>query len=90
MEGLPDMSLSFTSCLIGNDLPDSTHFGGIRLGPQTSNLNNRVNQASLSAEQWTDHYSLAIKFCADVFPAHRCPSLKPFFLSYVIVTNINC
>ena len=54
------MSLSFTSCLIGNDLPDSTHFGGIRLGPQTSNLNNRVNQASLSAEQWTDHYSLAI------------------------------
>ena len=74
---LPDTSLSFT-----NRKQFARHsfnlFAGIRLSPKTSKTSE--SKASLSlAEQWTENNyrnSLTIKFCADVFPARKCPSLK--------------
>ena len=74
---LPDTSLSFK-----NRKQFARHsfnlFAGIRLSPKTSKTSE--SKASLSlAEQWTENNyrnSLTIKFCADVFPARKCPSLK--------------
>ena len=62
-------------------LPDnlSLSFTGIRLGSKQAR---RVNDstASLSlAQRWTiTEISPTIKFCADLFPAHRCPSVIKF------------
>ena len=60
-------------------LPDTLSLSliGIRLSPKQAR---RVNNGYLLTSRTMDDYriSLTIKFCADLFPAHRCPSAIKF------------
>ena len=56
-------------------------FGGIRLSPQTSKTSEATASLSrLITSRTMDDYrnSPTIKFCADLFPAHRCPAAVKF------------
>ena len=64
-------------------------FGGIKLSRRTNKTSEstaRLSLAQTMGDYWNSLIITSVTFCADVFPAHRRPSIK-FFKSIVLIVK---